>query len=189
MSTIKTNLIKILSLCLIQFTLISGAQASNQVIEGLRISGLPANQSLSVFYATGRPPAVDFGGVPILRTIKKGPVKVQIDSNGQASVPQVSIPRVGFDIANFLVFVVTTPDQASAYIENPDGTVPTDARVSNPDALAPSAFTNVAQGSIGIVDLEKLKSSADASSIALQFGKDITNPTLRSAAAKPVSCD
>ena len=169
----KMNLNKFLSLCLIQFALVLGAQASSQTIEGLRVSGLPPNQSLYVFYATGRPPAVDFGGVPILRTIKKGPVKVQIDSNGQASVPQVSITRVGFDIANFLVFVVTTPDQASAYIENPDGTVPTDARVSNPDALTPSAFADIVKGTIGIVELEKLKSSEGASSIALQFGKDI----------------
>jgi hypothetical protein len=172
-TNMKINLSKLLSLCLIQFALISGAHASNQVVERLRVSGLPANQSLYVFYATGRPPAVDFGGVPILRTIKRGPIKVQIDSNGRASVPQVSIPRVGFDIANFLVFVVTAPDQASAYIENPDGTVPTDARVSNPNSLAPSAFNDVVKGTIGIVELEKLKSSQGASSIALQFGKDI----------------
>lgn len=156
---------------------ISGAQASvpssTQSIEAIRVSGLPANQTLYVFYATGRSPAMDLDGVPLLRTIKKGPVKVQIDSNGQANLPAITVNRVGFDIANFVIFDVVRPSQSQAYLENPDCTVPSSPSIPNPQNLSPQAFNAISTGYIDIVSLENLKTSPSATSVSLRYGKDI----------------
>jgi hypothetical protein len=174
---LTTKLNQLWSLLLVNLLLIivsiSGADAAIQTIDGLRVSGLPANQVLNVFYATGRPPTVDFGGMPNLRIVKHGPVKVQIDSDGRANLPAVSITRVGFDVVNFVVFDVVSPDQDKAYIENPDCTVPSDSVIPNPERLDLSAYKSLSTGYVDIVALGKLKSAQNSSAIALTFGKDI----------------
>ena len=173
----KTNLSKFWIFALVNIAVLavpfSGAQAASQLIEGIRVSGLPAGQILNVFYATGRPPALDLGGTPILRSIKRGPVRVRINSNGQASLPSVSISRSGFDVANFVVFDVVSPEQEQVYVKNTDCTVPTDPFIENPERLDPSAYSSVATGYIDIVAFEKLRKAQGSSSVALVFGKDI----------------
>lgn len=95
------------------------------------------NRSITAYYASGHPArlAMD-GGIPVIRTLEGSPVNVDVASDGSATIPATAVPRVGFQIVNYLVIIVHSSSSGTPLIKNADGTMPT------PNGLASSAGTD-----------------------------------------------
>jgi hypothetical protein len=84
-----------------------------------------SNRAVSVFYAVGSAATVSMGnGVPFIRLLNGGPINADIRADGSASIPAGQVIRKGFQIFNYLVFVVHSTHQQNVSICNADGSVP-----------------------------------------------------------------
>ena len=98
------------------------AQLAPISVPEIQMKNLPHDRSeaVSVFYAVGSNPT----GVPFIRRVDAGPVRAEIHSDGSASVPATTVPRRGFQIFNYLVFVVHPSNIETAHICNAFGSIP-----------------------------------------------------------------
>ena len=154
MNSIK-NAILLVSLSLSVF--LSGAQAGTFPIAGMSVNHLPANQDLHVFYVDGSSLIGMPGANPVVSSVYLGPVTVKIDSNGEAVIPPAQTPRNGLHVANYIVLVVTSPDQREVYIRNADKSVISDLQnnMTNPKALSESYFANKGIKYVSVADAQK----------------------------------
>ena len=91
-----------------------------------------SNRAVTVFYAVGSAATVAVGnGVPFIRKITGGPFRADIRSNGSASISAGESVRNGFQIFNYLVFVVSPSNEQNVYVCNADGTVPSADGITN----------------------------------------------------------
>lgn len=88
----------------------------------IQLKNIPqmSNSAVSVFYAIGSKAT----NTPFIRKISAGPVRADIHSNGSASFDAISVPRSGFQIFGYLVFIVHPANIDSAHICNVWGSIP-----------------------------------------------------------------
>jgi hypothetical protein len=154
---------KLLTLLAVAF--LSTSAFSDDSIQAIQITNLPAGQNLNVFYANGRPAALDQGGsTPVIRRIFQGPVHKSITSSGTVSLPASTIPNnAPFWATDYVVLAVSTNAQP-IYINNSDGSVPT-----YPAGMkTPTSFTNLAN-----VRYIHLTDFPDGQSISFDFSQPL----------------
>ena len=82
------------------------------------------NHSVSVFYAVGSAPTFSTGsGIPFIRMISGGPIQADVHADGSASIPAGQAIRKGFQIFNYLVFVVHSSNVPATSICNANGSI------------------------------------------------------------------
>lgn len=88
----------------------------------IKLKNIPpmSNSAVSVFYAIGSKAT----NTPFIRKISAGPVHADIHSDGTASFDAISVPRSGFQIFGYLVFVVHPTSFEPAHICNVWGSIP-----------------------------------------------------------------
>ncbi|MGK5086375.1 hypothetical protein WDW86_02360 [Bdellovibrionota bacterium FG-2] len=117
-----------------------GAMAAEPIVNEVRIVNLRhlSGLALNVFYVSGRQATLGVEGRSLsVRQIQAAPIRVSIDSSGQVVIPARALPRLGFSVFNNMVLVVTKVDAPAIYMQNPDGSVPLDAR------MAPAGISNL----------------------------------------------
>jgi hypothetical protein len=127
------------------------------------------NRAVSAFFASGRGAtfATD-SGIPVIRTIKAGPVRSEVASDGTAVIGSETIPSEGFEILNYLVIIVHPSSQQEVKIRNADGSIPTPTGIADGPVPNSPAFDN------DRVIYLKVKLSPSRDSI-LQIGNVNTN--------------
>lgn len=141
---------------------------------------LPATmqgKTAELFFISGREGSISLAGSSIkMRSVKdlhrgdpsrmSSSLRTTIRSDGRAVFESVTVPRSGFDVANYVVIVVHT-NQGEHYLRNADGSCPTDTRLFVNDlncASLPEA--SVAHESISFITLDRAMQNKDASNKA-----------------------
>jgi hypothetical protein len=116
-----------------------------------------AGKTLFVFYVSAREATLGVAGQTLnVKEVKGDPVKVQIDSKGNATVPAIDIPRSGFHVFNYVVFAVAKPGTNRLLLRNPDGTHPIEAGVTD-DVYSAATEADFKYDRIGFVSARILK--------------------------------
>jgi hypothetical protein len=137
-------------------------------VDAMVVKGLSEykGKSLHVFYVSGRESAIGVNGAGLnVRSIKRAPVKVEINSAGEASIPSVDVDRTGFDIFNHLVMVVRRTTEEEAFLKNADDTYPVDARVPDGmwEPIPADAFEHEKTSILSMIKLGQLKAAQGSS--------------------------
>lgn len=108
--------------------------AATTKFETIQLKNVPVGKALSVFYVTARESALGSVGQTLrIRSIKRGPVRIETGASRELRIPSVEVTTIGFDIPNYVVIAVHAADQESFYLRNSDGSLPDDPRIRDTD--------------------------------------------------------
>ncbi|OFZ19183.1 MAG: hypothetical protein A2X94_11190 [Bdellovibrionales bacterium GWB1_55_8] len=146
--------------------------------EAIQLKNVPPGKAISVFYVSGREGALGTVGQSLnVRSIKHGPVRVLTTVHRQIRIPAAEIRTFGFDVPNYIVFVVHAADQETVYLKNVDGTIPEDPRIAGGDtsALDSGLFKNEHVAFMSVFKFNKIRVQQGMirEAVELDFEKDL----------------
>jgi hypothetical protein len=151
-------------------------QLAPSVIDPIALKGMGdfRGKSVTMFHLSARPATLGMGRL-VIKSVKRAPVRAEINARGEARFPKTVVEAGGFDAFNYLMFVVHEPSQANVYVKNSDGKPLADPRVADGDwARVPAEdFAHLESKYVGLIKLDQIRQAqGNPAEISLDFASD-----------------